>query len=444
MGGTKALLVVKALAKGEARRRALAGAAGRDRRDRTLPERLDRFLAAPPDPTIEALDKCTGCVRCKHDGCGKGKIKSHVRGCRQCGTEKGCVERDGECECPFHARADERWLHKVRERANATDGYARSFRDAARGYAAQARDAEEALREASDVEWVVDENDDGDDGFDSFLKMRWRRRPDVARLQALMETYCQWEPRRTREKLLPVLVEWDMKAARRLLRRVGGDASLASDPGRRWELLRRRGVEFVVERIAKTSGNNKAPPWRYLLEVNSADPAHWAAWQRAATGDPAAGESAPRGGTGVLPPNFHERGDDLAFLKGSGAEEERAHVAGARDVPASRGQVRRRGFQGYVGAIHSGQGQVQADDAEEKTPKTVRGTKTRSPDQHDITSFFSQRRPTAPPAAPPREHPHPRTPASKRKPSSKSGMTRRTTRTRTRYWARVSDRTWGR
>ena len=127
VGGTKALLVVKALAKGEARRRALAGAAGRDRRDRTLPERLDRFLAAAPDPTIEALDKCTGCARCKHDGCGKCKVKSHVRGCRECGTDAGCRERDGECECPFHARADERWLHKVRERANATDGYDGAF-----------------------------------------------------------------------------------------------------------------------------------------------------------------------------------------------------------------------------------------------------------------------------------------------------------------------------
>ena len=424
VGGTKALLVVKALAKDEARRRALAGAAGRDRRDRTLPERLDRFLAAPPDPTIEALDKCTGCVRCKHDGCGKGKIKSHVRGCRLCGTEKGCVERDGECECPFHARADERWLHKVRERANATDGYARSFRDAARGYAAQARDAEEALREASDVEWVVDENDDGDDGFDSFRKMRWRRRPDVARLQALMETYCQWEPRRTREKLLPVLVEWDMKAARRLLRRVGGDASLASDPGRRWELLRRRSVEFVVERIAKTSGNNKAPPWRYLLEVNSADPAHWAAWQRAATGDPAAGESAPKGGTGVLPPNFHERGDDLAFLKAlaqrrsvrmSLVRETCPHLVARFDAGGSKA----------TSAPSTPAKAKSKPTTPRKTPKTVRGTKTRSPDQHDITSFFSQRRPTAPPAAPPAaplaSTPTPRTPASKRKPSSEVG-----------------------
>jgi flap endonuclease GEN len=64
------------------------------------------------------------------------------------------VEREGECECPFHAREDERWLHKVRERANATDGYTRSFRDAARGYTQQAIDAEYALEDAEDVEFV--------------------------------------------------------------------------------------------------------------------------------------------------------------------------------------------------------------------------------------------------------------------------------------------------
>ena len=35
---------------------------------RSLPERLDAFLALPNDPELDALDKCTGCARCKHDG----------------------------------------------------------------------------------------------------------------------------------------------------------------------------------------------------------------------------------------------------------------------------------------------------------------------------------------------------------------------------------------
>jgi hypothetical protein len=147
--------------------------------------------------------------------------------------------------------------------------------------------------------------------------MKWRHRPDVEQLQDLMETYCGWEPRVTRQKLLPLLVEWDMRAAARALRK---ENESAVTPERRWELLAPKGVEFIVERIAKESGNNKAPPWRYLLEVNSADPAHWAQWQRQV--QRVANEL---GGAGVglgdeylgraLPPHFHERGDDLAFLK---------------------------------------------------------------------------------------------------------------------------------
>ena len=200
VGGTKALLVVRALAKSEAVRRRLAGKAGVPRRDRTLPERLDDFLASAPDPSIASLDKCTGCARCKHDGCRKGKVKGHgARGCTVCSTETGCVEREGECECPYHAREDERWLHKVRERANATDGYTRSFRDAARGYTQQAIDAEYALEDVEDVEFVG-VGADGAGG--SIRKMKWRHRPDVEQLQDLMETYCGWEPRVTRQKLL--------------------------------------------------------------------------------------------------------------------------------------------------------------------------------------------------------------------------------------------------
>ena len=213
-----------------------------------------------------------------------------------------------ECECPFHARADEQWLHKFASARTPRTGTRGAF-GTPRGGTRLRRGTRRRRWGASDVEWVEERENDGDE-FDSFRKMRWRRRPDVARLQEIMETYCQWEPRRTREKLLPVLVEWDMKAARRALRRV--EDHLTIDPGRRWELLRRRGVEFVVDRIAKVSGNNKAPPWRYLLEVNSADPAHWAAWQRAATGDPAAGESATKGGTPFFPRTCRQ-GDDLAF-----------------------------------------------------------------------------------------------------------------------------------
>ena len=435
VGGTKALLVVRALAKSEAVRRRLAGKAGVPRRDRTLPERLDDFLASAPDPSIASLDKCTGCARCKHDGCRKGKVKAHgARGCTVCGTETGCVERTGECECPFHAREDERWLHKVRERANATDGYTRSFRDAARGYTQQAIDAEYALEDAEDVEFVGV----GADGAGIPRKMKWRHRPDVEQLQDLMETYCGWEPRVTRQKLLPLLVEWDMRAAARALRK---ENESAVTPERRWELLAPKGVEFIVERIAKESGNNKAPPWRYLLEVNSADPAHWAQWQRQV--QRVANEL---GGAGVglgdeylgraLPPHFHERGDDLAFLK---AQAQRRSVRMSLVRKTCPHLVARFEAGGSNGASKSApvtpakaKPKSAANTPRGRTPKSVRGRPPpRSPDQHDITSFFSNRKPRAavpiadaglaspPPAAPTpasvARTPIPHTPVSKRK-----------------------------
>ena len=112
---------------------------------RSLPERLDAFLALPNDPELDALDKCTGCARCKHDGGGASRKTTCRRGCASCGTDVGCVARDGPCECPFHARADERWMNKVRRRARETKGYAGRFQRAARAYASETARAAAAL-----------------------------------------------------------------------------------------------------------------------------------------------------------------------------------------------------------------------------------------------------------------------------------------------------------
>ena len=268
--------------------------------------------------------------------------------------------------------------------------------------------------------------------------MKWRHRPDVEQLQDLMETYCGWEPRVTRQKLLPLLVEWDMRAAARALRK---ENESAVTPERRWELLAPKGVEFIVERIAKESGNNKAPPWRYLLEVNSADPAHWAQWQRQV--QRVANEL---GGAGVglgdeylgraLPPHFHERGDDLAFLK---AQAQRRSVRMSLVRKTCPHLVARFEAGGSNGASKSApvtpakaKPKSAANTPRGRTPKSVRGRPPpRSPDQHDITSFFSNRKPRAavpiadaglaspPPAAPTpasvARTPIPHTPGSKRK-----------------------------
>ena len=45
------------------------------------------YLAAPADPDVLALKKCTGCKRCGHDGGLKGSRKCHGKeGCHECGT----------------------------------------------------------------------------------------------------------------------------------------------------------------------------------------------------------------------------------------------------------------------------------------------------------------------------------------------------------------------
>jgi hypothetical protein len=78
--------------------------------------------------------------------------------------------------------------------------------------------------------------------------LAWRARPDVAQLAKLMLFYCQIPEPRVREKLLPLLLEWDLSRAA---------------PG---------AAEFAAAGIKKLAGAKGAAPWRYLLEVDAADP----------------------------------------------------------------------------------------------------------------------------------------------------------------------------
>ena len=217
---------------------------------RSLPERLDAFLALPNDPELDALDKCTGCARCKHDGGGASRKTTCRRGCASCGTDVGCVARDGPCECPFHARADERWMNKVRRRARETKGYAGRFQRAARAYASETARAAAALPP----------------GANAGRRLRWRRRPDVAALADILSA-CEFEPRRVREKVLPLLLEWDLRATAAI---DAGDAG--RDLARRRDALRAEGVEFRAVGVVKTAGNKNMTPWRFLLQVDAADP----------------------------------------------------------------------------------------------------------------------------------------------------------------------------
>jgi len=50
-------------------------------------------------------------------------------GCATCGCEDGCKPREWtQCECAFHAKADERLLNRVVRRAAATPNFMSSFR----------------------------------------------------------------------------------------------------------------------------------------------------------------------------------------------------------------------------------------------------------------------------------------------------------------------------
>ena len=91
----------------------------------------------------------------------------------------------------------------------------------------------------------------------SRAELAWRARPDVPELGRLMLLYCQIPEPRVREKLLPLLLEWDLSRAA---------------PG---------AAQFAATAIKKMAGAKGAAPWRFLLEVDAADPRERAVAARA-------------------------------------------------------------------------------------------------------------------------------------------------------------------
>ncbi len=278
VGATLAARVVRRLAD-EA-----ADAAASSASPVSFPERLDALLASPIDAALEAMSACTGCATCKHDGGGKSRKKRCGRGgCAECGTESaggGCVPRpDAACGCPFHRRSDERWMEKVKRRARETEGYADRFQRAAAAYAAQAEGALVGVE-------VVDPDDpenhpDARGGPASSRgrlpppgeKFEWRRRPDAAKFCRVLRDLCDIPTRRAREKLLPLLLHWDLRA--------GAEVPRDASEGERFRRLRALGVEFVASRVRKPQRNRGFAPWRYLIDVDAADPSESAAFRAA-------------------------------------------------------------------------------------------------------------------------------------------------------------------
>lgn len=81
------------------------------------------------DPPALSHTKADGLASLHHDSrCVRG-CPAAKNGCEACGVEGGCTPREfTECECAFHARADERLLNRVVRRAVGTPNFMASFK----------------------------------------------------------------------------------------------------------------------------------------------------------------------------------------------------------------------------------------------------------------------------------------------------------------------------
>ena len=333
-------------------------------------ERLDAFLRLPPDDALAALAQCTGCATCKHEGGGASRKKKCVRGCAACGVAKGepCVARpDAPCECAFHARTLERWADKARRRARTTPGFAEASRRAAAAYARQAAAAAAAAAGMGRAD------------------LAWRARPDVSELAKLMLFYCQIPEPRLREKLLPLLLEWDLSRAA---------------PG---------AAEFAAAGIKKLAGAKGAAPWRFLLEVDAADPRARAAAAlarerfreaRKAKRPPEASEKAEE--SGGSEPSASEGSESAQVAADDDdrpqIEKDLAYFAAKPQTRAVRVELVRAALPELVARFERGDStRTPAKDAEGRAAGSARATprgipKARAPDQRSILAFVTPRK----------------------------------------------------
>ena len=254
---------------------------------------------------------------------GRSGAAAGLRRVRHRVREGGCVPRpDAACGCPFHRRADERWMEKVKRRARETEGYADRFQRAAAAYAAQAEGALVGVEvvDPDDPEDHPDPRGPGPASSRGRLpppgeKFEWRRRPDAAKFCRVLRDLCDIPTRRAREKLLPLLLHWDLRA--------GAEVPRDASEGERFRRLRALGVEFVASRVRKPQRNRGFAPWRYLIDVNAADPSESAAFRAARESER---EERKRGKK--PPPGVSESEDD----RSDEAAEEDARDAGKTEV----------------------------------------------------------------------------------------------------------------
>jgi len=130
-----------------------------------------------------------------------------------------------------------------------------NLRHYTKAYAAQAAIAAAALPDAPDVT----------DGSGGVRRLGWMRRPDVPVLAALLERLCDVPARRGREKLLPLLLEWDMRAD--ALAEGAGTSRGFKSEGQK--VGSGAGIEFTVAAVTKVGRCKlKAPETRVEMAWN--------------------------------------------------------------------------------------------------------------------------------------------------------------------------------
>ncbi|KXZ54462.1 hypothetical protein GPECTOR_4g1013 [Gonium pectorale] len=199
---------------------------------------LLRYLREGPDPRVTALKSCTGCKTCGHEKHGR-------QPCPECGPGpcRPKAEAAG-CGCAFHRSEPQRKFMRVIARAVGTSqSFAAECSEALQAFeseAQRARTAAEALKRRIGA-------------------FSWSRRPDVRGVYSLLHPLLGstssdpdkllWTYGEVRDKLRPLLMEWDMRQ---------GPDPHASVRGL---------LEFRPRRIKQVASKD-GEDWAYLIEFD--------------------------------------------------------------------------------------------------------------------------------------------------------------------------------
>eukprot|EP00210_Caulerpa_lentillifera_P003136 g2996.t1 len=169
-------------------------------------------LLSEEDEAVNPPTKsCTGCRRCGCEGYGKGRRNScHKKlGCIGCGTQPrelggngqgGCIPMtEGDfCKCVYCTwkRSDGpgiETMQKVLEKERRQSMQHNTLRQALKAYT---RQREKALACAKNIS--------------SRNELGWQKRPDFDTLLEMFENQLSWDENILREKLIPLLLQWDL------------------------------------------------------------------------------------------------------------------------------------------------------------------------------------------------------------------------------------------